>query len=73
MTDILKRYDALLASGELKPDPEQAAAARRLADLATALQATPSVVPPCGERWAASPRHPVAFICGAGSGAANRC
>ena len=30
MTDILKRYDALLASGELKPDPEQAAAARRL-------------------------------------------
>lgn len=41
MTDILKRYDALLASGELKPDPEQAAAARRLADLATALQATP--------------------------------
>lgn len=41
MTDILKRYDALLASGELKPDPEQAAAARRLADLAMALQATP--------------------------------
>ncbi|MFA6123630.1 cell division protein ZapE [Sphingomonas sp.] len=41
MTDILKRYDALLASGELKPDPEQAAAARRLADLAIALQATP--------------------------------
>jgi cell division protein ZapE len=41
MTDILKRYAALLASGELKPDPEQAAAAQRLADLATALQATP--------------------------------
>ncbi|WP_010218022.1 cell division protein ZapE [Sphingomonas sp. PAMC 26621] len=41
MTNVLARYDALIASGELKPDPEQAAAARRLADLASALEATP--------------------------------
>jgi len=40
MTEVLSRYDALVASGELKPDPEQAAAAARLDALATALQAT---------------------------------
>ena len=41
MTKVLARYNALIASGELKPDPEQAAAAARLDALATALQATP--------------------------------
>jgi cell division protein ZapE len=41
MTELLTRYAALIASGELKPDPEQAAAAQRLAELATALEATP--------------------------------
>jgi cell division protein ZapE len=30
MTSLLARYEALVASGELKPDPEQAAAAERL-------------------------------------------
>ncbi|OYQ28858.1 cell division protein ZapE [Sandarakinorhabdus cyanobacteriorum] len=33
MTDLLTRYDQLLAAGELKPDPAQAAVARRLAAL----------------------------------------
>src|SRR3569623_1649420 len=41
MSNLLTRYDALVAAGELKPDPEQAAAARRLAALAEELQATP--------------------------------
>ena len=30
MTNLLSRYEALLASGELRPDPEQAVAAERL-------------------------------------------
>ena len=37
---VLKAYEALVASGELRPDPEQAAAAARLNTLATDL-ATP--------------------------------
>ncbi|MES2045414.1 MAG: cell division protein ZapE [Pseudomonadota bacterium] len=41
MTALVARYDALVAAGELRPDPEQAAAARRLAALATELEATP--------------------------------
>jgi cell division protein ZapE len=38
---VLARYDALVAAGELKPDPEQAAAARRLDALAMALEQPP--------------------------------
>ena len=38
---LIARYEALVAAGELRPDPEQAAAARRLAVLATELEATP--------------------------------
>ena len=30
MSIVLAAYDALVAAGELRPDPEQAAAARRL-------------------------------------------
>ncbi len=41
MTFVLDRYNALVASGQLRPDPEQAAAALSLAGLATALEATP--------------------------------
>jgi cell division protein ZapE len=41
MTKLLTRYTALVAAGELKPDPAQAAAAQRLSDLAEQLQATP--------------------------------
>ena len=41
MTGLVARYDALVVAGELRPDPEQAAAARRLAALATELEATP--------------------------------
>ena len=41
MTDTLARYDALIANGELKPDPEQRAAAVRLARLQGELEAVP--------------------------------
>ena len=37
--DVLSAYDTLVAAGELKPDPEQAAAARRLAALRAQLVA----------------------------------
>ncbi len=41
MTFVFDRYRALVEAGELKPDPEQAAAAMKLAALATELEATP--------------------------------
>jgi len=41
LPNVLARYEALVAAGELKPDPEQAEAARRLDALATQLEAAP--------------------------------
>jgi len=41
MTGVLARYNALVASGELRVDAEQAAVATRLDALATALEAVP--------------------------------
>lgn len=41
MTDIRHRYDRLVAAGELRPDPDQAAAAERLAALQQELEAQP--------------------------------
>ena len=41
MSALLQRYGALVAAGELRADPEQAAAAQRLANLAATLEATP--------------------------------
>ena len=38
MTGLVSRYEALVASGELRPDPEQAAAAERLELLQRALE-----------------------------------
>lgn len=40
MTGLLARYEALIASGELRPDAEQAAAAERLERLQRELEAT---------------------------------
>ena len=40
MSTLLARYEALLASGELRPDPEQAAAAERLERLKRELEAS---------------------------------
>ena len=41
MTTVLARYDALIAAGELKPDPDQRAAAMRLTRLQEELEAVP--------------------------------
>src|SRR3569623_288466 len=60
MTTLLTRYDALVAAGELKPDPEQAAAARRLTALADELQATPKRG---STLWRARGRKPEAPRC----------
>ena len=41
MTSVIASYDRLIAAGELRPDPEQRAAALRLDGLQSALQAVP--------------------------------
>ena len=41
MTTVLAAYDALVAAGELRPDPEQRAAAERLNRLQSELEAVP--------------------------------
>ncbi len=41
MTSTLARYDALVAAGELRADPEQRAAAERLSQLQSELEAAP--------------------------------
>ena len=41
MPSVIKRYERLIADGELRPDPEQRAAALRLTDLQAALEAVP--------------------------------
>ena len=41
MTGLLAAYQALVASGELKPDPDQANAAAKLADIQQPLEAVP--------------------------------
>ena len=56
MTTVLTAYETLIANGELRPDPEQAAAAARLGTLQTELEAVPrrgSVL------WRLSRRKPV--------------
>lgn len=41
MSDLVTRYDRLIAAGELKPDPDQRRAVDRLAGIAEALEARP--------------------------------
>src|SRR3546814_11798334 len=41
VTTVLAAYDALVAAGELRPDPEQRAAAERLSQLQSELEAVP--------------------------------
>ncbi|MDP3781417.1 MAG: cell division protein ZapE [Sphingopyxis sp.] len=55
MMSVLAAYDALVAGGELRPDPEQRAAAERL----NALQAELEAVPPRGSLlWRLTGRKP---------------
>ncbi len=42
MSDLVARYDALIAAGELRPDPDQRKTVTRLAELAAELAAVPA-------------------------------
>ena len=56
-TGVLAAYDALVAGGELRPDPEQRAGAERLDRLQSELEA----VPPRGSLlWRLTGRKPEA-------------
>lgn len=44
MSNLMARYDALIAAGELRPDPEQAAAARQLEALQAELESPASAI-----------------------------
>ncbi|MFO1256454.1 MAG: cell division protein ZapE [Sphingomonadaceae bacterium] len=57
MTALLARYEELVASGELRPDPEQRAAAERLDALQRALE-TPAEAGLLGRLFAAKPPRP---------------
>lgn len=57
LTDLLTRYDQLLAAGELKPDPAQASVAQRLAGLEAEL-ARPTAPPGLFGRLFARPAPP---------------
>ncbi len=46
MTGLLAAYDALVAAGELKPDPDQAHAAAKLADIQQQLENVPTSISP---------------------------
>ena len=54
MTGVLARYNALVAAGELRPDPEQRAAAERLDSLQKQLEAPPKRHP-WYARWIGTP------------------
>ncbi len=57
MVDVLTAYETLIAAGELRPDPEQAAAAARLAALQVELEA---VLRRGSVLWRLARRKPVA-------------
>ena len=61
MTTLIARYEALVASGELKPDGEQAAAAERLDQLQRQLERAPSNTGLLGKLFAPK-REPVRGI-----------
>ena len=58
MTSLVARYEALLASGELKQDPEQAAAAERLEKLQRELEATSAPRGVLGKLFSRKPPAP---------------
>ncbi len=58
MTRVLDRYNTLVAARELKPDPEQAAAALRLDTLAQALEVVPTRRSILGRMFGRTPAPP---------------
>jgi cell division protein ZapE len=74
MTRITERYAQLVASGQLRPDPEQAAAAARLDRLQQELESPPPAPGLFGRLLGAkAPRPRAGSTCGVASGAASRC
>jgi len=58
VSGLLARYDALIASGELRADPDQRAAAEKLAALQTALEAEVPVGGLLGKLFGKKPAPP---------------
>ncbi len=58
MTGLIARYEALVASGELRPDPEQAQAAERLEQLQRALEAAQAGKGVLGKLFGKKPENP---------------
>ena len=74
MSALMARYGALVAAGELRPDAEQAAAARQLAALAAWLEAPVSSTGLFGRLLGRKPApSPRGIYMWAASAAANRC
>ncbi len=74
MAGMLARYEALIAAGELRPDPEQRAAAERLDALQRELESADAQARPARQAIGRKAEHRrAASICGAASGAASRC
>ena len=73
MTGLVARYEALVASGELRPDAEQAAAAERLEVLQRKLETAQASVGLLGKLLGKKKEAPRGVYMGAVSGAANRC
>ena len=66
-----KAYAALVAAGELKPDPDQAQRGRGARPLCRLPRASRTAC--CSRLFGKAERGRAASICGAGSGAASRC
>ncbi len=58
MPGLIARYDALIASGQLRADPDQRAAAQKLAALQDALEATPETAGFLGKLFGSKPAPP---------------
>jgi cell division protein ZapE len=73
MTGLLHRYEALVASGELRIDAEQAAAAERLELLQRELESAQARGGLLGKLFGKKRGLRAGSTCGAASGAASRC
>ena len=73
MSGLRDRYEALVASGELRPDPEQRAAVTVLARVQDGLEDRSEMGFLASACSAAARAGCAAPICGAASAAASRC
>lgn len=73
MTAMLERYEALVATGELRSDPEQAAAAERLNQLQREVYKAQTSTGFLGKLLGKKAPPRAVSTCGAVWGAASRC